>query len=47
MTDDRWLREQIDDEWDRAEAEMLEQVNIVTGEPTVRLPGLLTDEETP
>jgi hypothetical protein len=30
MTDDRWLREQIDEEWDRAEAEMLEQVNLVT-----------------
>jgi hypothetical protein len=32
----------IDEEWDRAEAEMLEQVNLATGAPTVRLPGLFT-----
>lgn len=27
----------IEEDWDRAEAEMLEQVNPLTGEPTVRL----------
>ncbi len=32
----------VDEEWDWAEAEMLEQVNLATGQPTVRLPGLFS-----
>ena len=27
----------VEDEWNRAEAEMLEQVNLATGKPTVNL----------
>ena len=34
----------IDEEWDRAEAEYLEQINPLTGEPTVRLPGLFAEK---
>jgi hypothetical protein len=32
-----WYEWMIEDEWDRAEAEMLEQVNLATGERTVNL----------
>jgi hypothetical protein len=35
----------IDDVWDQAEAEYLEQINLATGEPTVRLPGLFTEKQ--